>query len=228
MHLSKSRQWLRRQFAVPTSRSAPAGPAEFVNLQGLLVQSSKWFGISSVQFGFLVTSLSRKLIQFSSGHGGQVSPFSSVHSFHELFRPWLGLTWLARFGSGPVKSIEPPIVWEEQRSSSRPPPAEIPAHRPGICRLGGGMVHFAGCACLLGWGVMCCRSDAMSVQNHLKRVRTVQFACLIRSAASSFSTGYGDTGYDQFSSVHELFRPSSAQHYRQPQTPRSWRSCQGV
>ena len=58
------------------------GPEQFVNLQGLLVQSSKMFGISSVQFGSLVTSLSGKLVQFSQGHGSQLPPFSSVHSFH--------------------------------------------------------------------------------------------------------------------------------------------------
>ena len=39
-------------------------------------------GISSVQFSSLVNSLSDKLVQFSSGHWGQVprlSSFSSVH-----------------------------------------------------------------------------------------------------------------------------------------------------
>ena len=40
------------------------GLEEFVNLQGLL--SSKWFGISSVQFSSLVTGLSGKFVQFSS------------------------------------------------------------------------------------------------------------------------------------------------------------------
>ena len=55
-----------------------SGPEEFVNLRGPLVQSSKWFGISSVQFSSLVTSLSGKFVQFSSGHGDQVPPFSSV------------------------------------------------------------------------------------------------------------------------------------------------------
>ena len=62
-----------------------AGPEEFVNLPGLLVQSLKRFGISSVQFSSQVTSLPGKFVQFSSWHGGQVptfSPFSSGHSVH--------------------------------------------------------------------------------------------------------------------------------------------------
>ena len=66
-------------------------PEEFVNLQGLLVRSSKRFGISSVQFSSLVTSLTGNFIQFSLRHSGQVPPFSSVQfssfsSFYELFR----------------------------------------------------------------------------------------------------------------------------------------------
>ena len=66
-------------FSFPLFLPAPAG---FVNLQGVLLQSSKWLGISSVQFGSIVTSLSGKFVQFNSGHGGQVTPSSSVHSFH--------------------------------------------------------------------------------------------------------------------------------------------------
>ena len=38
-----------------------------MNLQGLLVQSSKWFGISSVQVSSLVTSLSGKFVRFING-----------------------------------------------------------------------------------------------------------------------------------------------------------------
>ena len=41
-----------------------AGPEEFMNLLGPLVPSSKWFGISSVQFPF--NNLSGKFVQFSS------------------------------------------------------------------------------------------------------------------------------------------------------------------
>ena len=51
-----------------------------VNEQDLIVQSSNWFGISSVYFSSLGTNLSRKFVQFSSGHLGKVSPISSVHS----------------------------------------------------------------------------------------------------------------------------------------------------
>ena len=58
------------------------GPEEFVNLQGLLVQSSKWFRISSAQFSSLVTSLPGQFVQFILGHRGQVPPFSSFSSVH--------------------------------------------------------------------------------------------------------------------------------------------------
>ena len=145
-------------------------------------------------------------VQFSSGYGGQVSAFSSVHSFHELFRPRLGSTWLARFGSGSIQSIESPVVWVQQRSSSWSPEAEIPVRRPGVCRLGEGMVRFAGCAGLLVWGVVCCRSDAISVKNRLKRVLSVQFACLIGPAASSVRFGHGDEDplFISFISVHSV------------------------
>ena len=80
--------------------------------------------VRSVQFGAREPSDS---VQFA-----QSSSFSSVH---KLFRPCFELTWLARLGSGSVQSIESPTVWEEQRSISRSPPAEIPARRPGVCRL---------------------------------------------------------------------------------------------
>ena len=58
------------------------GPEEFVNLRGLLVQSSSLLGISSVQFSSLGTSLSGKFVQFSSGHRGQVPQFRSFSSVH--------------------------------------------------------------------------------------------------------------------------------------------------
>ena len=61
-----------------------AGPEEFVNLQGILVRSSKFLGISSVQFSFLAISLTGKLVQFSTEHGGQVPPFSSLSSVHSV------------------------------------------------------------------------------------------------------------------------------------------------
>ena len=131
---------------------SPPGPEEFVNLQGHIVQSSNWFGISSVQFSSLVTSLessSSSFRGFGSSAPVQFAEFSPFSSVHELFRPWLGLTWLARLGSGSVQSIESPIVWEEQRSGSRSPPAEIPARWPGVCCRCGGIARFAGCVCLL-------------------------------------------------------------------------------
>ena len=44
-----------------------SGPEEFVNLRSHFLQSSNFFGISSVQFSSLGTRLSGKFIQFSLG-----------------------------------------------------------------------------------------------------------------------------------------------------------------
>ena len=78
-----------------------------MNLRGLLVQSSKWFGISSVQFSYLVTSLSGKFV-------------SSVRGMGTKFLRSVQFTVQARF-SYRALSIEHSIVWEEQRNSSRGP-----------------------------------------------------------------------------------------------------------
>ena len=71
---------------VPYELKLP-GPEEFVNLQSVLVQISKWFGISSAQFSYLVIGLSGKFVQFSSGNGGQVPPSSPFSRFIQ-FRWW--------------------------------------------------------------------------------------------------------------------------------------------
>ena len=177
-------------------------------------------GLASVQylqFSFLAKSFSGKFVQFSSGHGGQVPSFSSVHSLPALARSDLaGSARLgsARLCSGLVQSIESPTVWEEQRSSSGFHTAEIPARRSGVCRLVGWMMCFAGCACLLVRGAMWCRRDAISVQNCSHRVRSIQFACLTGLTASSFtsvrsrglSVSVQFVQFSSFSSVHELFR----------------------
>ena len=81
--------------------------------------------------------------------------FSSFISFYEFFRPWLGLTWLDRLG--PIQSVESPIVWERQRSSSWFPPVEILARRPGFAAwVEGWCTSLAVLACLVcgvlsGW-----------------------------------------------------------------------------
>ena len=55
------------------------------------------WNVRSVQFGAQVQNTSVQFSSFSSDHG--------------LFRPWLGQTWLARFGPGSIQSIGSPIVW---------------------------------------------------------------------------------------------------------------------
>ena len=96
-----------------------------------------------------------------------------------------------------------------RRSSSRSPPTEIPSRRPGVSRLGGDIVHVVGYACLLLQGVVLCWGDAKSAQDRLRRVRSVQFACLIGSAASSISSVQGIRAncLRPFSSVTDLSRP---------------------
>ena len=69
------------------------------------------------------------------------------------------------------------------------PPAEIQDRRPGVSRLGEGMVRFALCTCLLARGVVWCPNDENSVQNRLKKF--VQFACLVGSVSSSLSSVRG-------------------------------------
>ena len=130
-----------------------SGPEEFVNLQSLSRSKFEmvWHQFSTAQFPSHQFALKVCSVQFRARGPSASVQFSSFSSFHEAFRPWLGLSWLARFGSGLVQSIESPIVWEEQRSSSRSPPVEIPALRPVVCRLVGGIVHFADC--LLVWGL---------------------------------------------------------------------------
>ena len=73
------------QFISLSSRTLPALTCiVLADLQGLLVQSSNWFGISSVQFSSVGTSLSGKFFQFSSGHRNQMLPFSSFSSVHPV------------------------------------------------------------------------------------------------------------------------------------------------
>ena len=76
------------------------------------------------KFISLLTSLSAKFVQFSSGHGAKcLRSVRSVQLLQSSSRTLpalsLGLTWIAWFASGSVPSIESQIVWEEQRSSSR-------------------------------------------------------------------------------------------------------------
>ena len=155
--------------------------------------------------------------------GGDISPLSSP-----LAALLLGLTWLTLFGSGSAQSIESPIIWEKQRSSSRSRPAEIPAGRPGVCRLSGGMVRFAGCACLLVRGVVWCRSDANSVLNNLRRVRSVRLPYWVGYQFVQFSSGHGCRvpPFSSFSSVHSAhFINSSGPASHFPTATNILRNC---
>ena len=90
----------------------------------------------SSELSSLVISLSGKFFQFSLGHGDQVT-VSFVQFISKTLPALAQIDRLAQFGSNPVQSIESPIVWEEQRSSSRSSPVEIPARRSNVCGLGG-------------------------------------------------------------------------------------------
>ena len=136
------------------------------------------------------------------------SSLSSLHfegqlSGNPLTKPRLACCWgfhegcLLRYHTG-FGVIESPIVCEELRSSSRSRPAEIPARRPGVCRLGGGMACFAGCACLLVRGVVWCRSDTNSVQNYFNRVRSVHQHAWVGCQFIQFSSGTGVKSSVQF------------------------------
>ena len=133
--------------------------------------------------------------QFSSGHRGQVPPFSS-------FLP--ALTRIDHTGS--VRLRHGPVHWvskclgEAAEQFYVPSSGTSPCPPAGVCRLGGRVLHFAGCAHLLVRGVAWCSGDANSVLNRLKRVRSVQFACLIGWATSSFSLvrGTGPSASVQF------------------------------
>ena len=61
------------------------GPEEFVNFLGLVVQSSKWFRISSVQFSSIVTRLPGKFVQFSSWGSSNFKKFSKFSSKFSQF-----------------------------------------------------------------------------------------------------------------------------------------------
>ena len=93
----------------------------------------KWFGISSVQFSSLVTSLAGKFVQFSSRHGGQVPPFSSVQFISQSFPQGCGA---GAAGAGTFQpELEPSEHFAPSRSRSRlknvsaPAPKERKKHK---------------------------------------------------------------------------------------------------
>ena len=126
------------------------GPEEFANLQGLLVQSSNFFGVSSVQFRSLGTSLTGKFGQFSSGYRGQVPPYSSFSSVHELFQPWMQP--LSIFSTGSSASAKHNHMMRRKRRLGRdvrhrPPLVTINwsvSHLPAVDRLGTSTGRLAG------------------------------------------------------------------------------------
>ena len=76
-----------------------------------MLKVQKLFGISSVQFSTLVTSLSGKFVQLSSGHGGPNDSvqFVQFSSFSSRTLPALARIDLA----GSVQPRESPIILEE-------------------------------------------------------------------------------------------------------------------
>ena len=137
-------------------------------------------------------------------------PFSSV--FHFISRTHPALTLIDLAGPSRLKLYSVKGLQLFGRKSSRSPPAEIPAW-PGFCRLGEGMVRFAGCACLLVRSVVCFQSDTISAQNRLKRVCLVHH--LPDQVCCQFSSGNGDQvpPFGSFSSVHSFqFTNSSGPH----------------
>ena len=75
---------VQRYYCLRVASMSDSGSAEFASLQRRLVQNSSWFGISSIQFSSLFTTLFGKFIQFSSGHRGEMPPFSSFSSVHSV------------------------------------------------------------------------------------------------------------------------------------------------
>ena len=68
-----------------------------------------------------------------------------------------------------VGDIQPSIVWSRGAVLGLTQRKSQTASLGFVARVEGGwMVRFAGCACLLVRDVVCSRSDANSVQNHLK------------------------------------------------------------
>ena len=98
----------------------------------------------------------------------------------------------------------------------------MPGRWPDVRRLDGVMDRFAGCACLLVRGVVCCGSDAIPVHNRFKRVRLVHFACLIGSAASSVQFGArGQSASVQFVQFSSRTLPAQADAARRNHVLRS-------
>ena len=141
-----------------------------MNLRGLLVQSSKLFGISSVP---TVQFPSHQFVwKVRSVHLGAWGPSASV-----------------QFSSGSVQSIEPPIVWKEQRDSStslqqksQPAGASLVARVEGSCALLTVLAYLSG---------MWCVARVTQFQAKIVYKKFVEFACLIGSSASSFSSVQG-------------------------------------
>ena len=157
----------------------------------------------------------------------QFVQFSSVH---ELFRPWLELTWLAWFGSDSFHSMESPIVWKDQRDSSRLPLLEIPISQPNVCRRDGGMVRFTGCACLLVRGVVWCGVRVTQIRFKIPLEEFVSFSSpawsgrlpdrSVQFGARGLSASVQFVQFSSFNLVHELFWPCPPVHWHYHSTHR--------
>ena len=111
-----------------------------------------------------------------------------------------------QFSSGSAQSIEPPIVWDGQRNSSRPPPAEIPARlgwSPGwmddtLCWLC--LLTSPGCYVVSDWRNFSSKSFTKSPFSSVRLPDRVDWQFV------QFSSGHGsqEPPFSSFSSVHSV------------------------
>ena len=156
-----------------------------------------WHQFGTVQFPSHQFLRKLRPVQFGARGPSASVQFRTFSSVHEFLRPdseWPG--WL-----GSVHWIS--ICLGGVRSSSRSPPAEIPARRPRVCHLDGDMVRFAGCACLPVRGVVWCRSHANSVQKRFKKSSFSSDRLPDRVDYQSFKSVSG-TGAKCLHSVHSV------------------------
>ena len=158
-----------------------------------------------------------KFVQFSSGTAAKC--LCSVKFIHFILRTLSALTRIDLAGSFGLRldlvnqvsnclgGTEEQILALSSGNPSQSARGLSPGWRDGAIR----WLCFLACP---GCGVLSERRNFIS--KPFKRVRSVQFACLIGSTASSVQFGAlgssASVQFVQFSSVHELFRPCREQN----------------